>query len=65
VARLEREELDYAVTGAMALVAHGYRRLTEDVNILLTPEALGRFREKVEELAPNRSEAKILFALLS
>ena len=50
VARLEREGLDYAVIGAMALVAHGYRRFTEDVDILLTPEALRRFREKVEGL---------------
>ena len=48
VARLDREGLDYAVIGAMALVAHGYRRFTEDVDILLTPEALRRFREKVE-----------------
>jgi len=48
VARLDREGLDYAVIGAMALVAHGYRRFTEDVGILLTPEALQRFREKVE-----------------
>ena len=48
VARLDREGLDYAVIGAMALVAHGYRRFTEDVDILLTPETLQRFREKVE-----------------
>lgn len=50
VERLEREGLDYAVIGAMALVAHGYRRFTEDVDILLTPEALERFRECVEGL---------------
>ena len=50
VARLDREGLDYAVIGAMALVAHGYRRFTEGVDILLTPEALRRFREKVEGL---------------
>ena len=50
VARLEREGLDYAVIGAMALVAHGYRRFTEDVDILLTPEGLQLFREKVEGL---------------
>ena len=50
VARFEREVLDYAVIGPMALVAHGYRRFTEDVDILLTPEALRIFREKVEGL---------------
>jgi hypothetical protein len=46
VRRLDRERLDYAVTGAMALVVHGYRRFTEDVDILMTPETLGLFREK-------------------
>ena len=46
VARLEREGLDYAVIDAMALVAHGYRRFSEDVDILLTPEALQRFSRK-------------------
>ncbi len=48
VARLEGEKVDYAVVGAMALVAHGYRRFTEDVDILLSPEGARRFREKRE-----------------
>ncbi len=63
VARLDREGLDYAVIGAMALVAHGYRRFTEDVGILLTPEALQRFREKVEGLGylPAFEGAKKIF----
>ena len=47
VERLEREELDYAVIGAMALVAHGYRRFTEDVDILLSSEGLRHFQEKI------------------
>ena len=47
VARLESEGLDYAVIGAMALVAHGYRRFTEDVDILLSSEGLRHFQEKV------------------
>ena len=50
VAHLESEGLDYAVIGAMALVAHGYRRFTEDVDILLSPEALRHFRKSVEGL---------------
>jgi hypothetical protein len=50
VKRLDQEGLDYAVIGAMALVAHGYRRFTEDVDILLKPDALARFREKAVEL---------------
>ena len=51
VACLEREGLDYAVIGAMALVAHGYRRFTEDVDILLSSEGLRHFQEKVVGLA--------------
>jgi len=47
VKRLDQEGLEYAVIGAMALAAHGYRRFTEDVDILLRPETLARFREKL------------------
>jgi len=47
VKRLDQEGLEYAVIGAMALAAHGYRRFTEDVDILLRPETLERFREKL------------------
>lgn len=38
--RLTSLNLPYAVVGGMALVAHGYRRTTEDVDILVTPESL-------------------------
>ena len=44
---LDENGLDYALVGGLALVAHGYRRFTEDVNILLTPEALQIFRERL------------------
>lgn len=47
VKRLDQERLDYAVIGAMALAAHGYRRFTEDVDILLRPDTLVAFREKL------------------
>lgn len=45
--RLQEESLDYALIGGMALVAHGYRRFTEDVDILMTPETLKAFRERL------------------
>ncbi len=45
--RLRREGLDYALIGGMALVAHGYRRFTEDVDILMTKETLQAFRERL------------------
>ena len=47
VERMNQEGLDYALIGAMALVVHGYRRFTEDVDILLTPETLHVFRKKL------------------
>jgi hypothetical protein len=45
--RLDAEGIPYAVIGGMALAAHGYVRMTLDVDILLTPEGLARFREKL------------------
>lgn len=38
--RLAEENIDYALIGGMALFAHGYRRFTEDVDILTTREGL-------------------------
>jgi hypothetical protein len=63
IARLTQERLDYAVIGAMALVVHGYRRFTEDVDILMTPETLRLFREKLLGLGylPAFSEAAKTF----
>jgi hypothetical protein len=45
--RLESESIPYAVIGGMALAAHGYVRMTLDVDILLTPVGLALFREKL------------------
>ena len=45
--RLESEGIPYAVIGGMALAAHGYVRMTLDVDILLTPKGLLLFREKL------------------
>ncbi len=49
VDELDENGLDYALIGGLALVAHGYRRFTEDVDILMTPEALQVFRERLLE----------------
>ena len=45
--RLDAEGIPYAIIGGMALAAHGYVRMTLDVDILLTPEGLARFRDKL------------------
>jgi hypothetical protein len=43
--RLEKDSIPYAVLGAIALGRHGYRRMTVDIDLLLTPEGLAQFRE--------------------
>lgn len=44
VKRLEKAGIPYAVVGGMAVYAHRYRRTTDDVDVLLTPEGLAEFR---------------------
>ena len=46
-ADLDREKIDYAIIGGMALNAHGYRRETIDVDVLVRPEGLERFRDEL------------------
>ncbi len=46
-ADLDRNEIDYAVIGAVALNQHGSRRFTEDINLLLSKQGLLDFREKL------------------
>jgi len=41
---LEEQGIPYAVIGAMALNEYGYRRVTEDVDVLLTREGLEAFK---------------------
>lgn len=38
--RLNELEIPYAVAGGMALFKHGFRRFTEDVDVLVSPEGL-------------------------
>jgi hypothetical protein len=42
--RLDAEHIPYAIVGAMALGAHGYERVTSDVDLLLAREGLDRFK---------------------
>lgn len=41
---LERLQIDYSLIGAVALNNYGYRRFTEDIDLLLTREGLEKFR---------------------
>ncbi|HJS52706.1 MAG TPA: hypothetical protein VJ781_12460 [Pyrinomonadaceae bacterium] len=46
-ADLDRKNIEYAVIGAIALNQHGFRRLTIDIDILLSAEGLERFRNEL------------------
>ena len=40
--------IDYAVAGSMAMFLHGFRRFTEDVDVLVTREGLAKIHEALE-----------------
>jgi hypothetical protein len=44
---LEEHGIDYLVIGAIALNQHGYRRFTEDIDLLLTKEGLQKFHDEL------------------
>jgi hypothetical protein len=48
--RLEELGIPYAVAGGMALFSHGFRRFTEDVDILVTPDGLKATHEQLTGL---------------
>jgi hypothetical protein len=50
VRRLDELGIPYALAGGMALFFHGYRRFTEDVDILVTPEGLEEIHRHLEGL---------------
>jgi hypothetical protein len=45
-ARLNQERIPYALIGGMALAAHGFVRMRQDVDILMRAEGLKAFRER-------------------
>ena len=44
---LKRRGIDYMVIGAVALMAHGYPRFTEDIDLVLTKEGLEAFHREL------------------
>jgi hypothetical protein len=46
-AALDAGGVDYAICGGVALAIHGVPRATQDIDLLLRPEDLGRFRAVV------------------
>lgn len=51
LARLSRDLdehcIDYIVIGAVALLAHGYPRFTEDIDLVMTADGLQKFHEEL------------------
>ena len=47
VKRLEEEGLDYVVAGGLAVLENGYRRATEDIDVILRREDLEVFRQRL------------------
>ncbi len=48
--RLDDLGIPYAVVGGMAMFYHGFRRFTEDVDLLVTPEDLKTIHSRLEGL---------------
>ena len=47
-AQLDALQVDYAVAGGMALFSHGFRRFTEDIDILVTRDGLKTIHDSLE-----------------
>jgi hypothetical protein len=45
---LDELNIDYAIAGAMALFLHGFRRFTEDVDVIVTRDGLERIHEALD-----------------
>lgn len=54
IKHLEKAKIPYALLGGMAVNLHGYRRTTNDVDILLTAEGLAEFQRR---FVPKHYEA--------
>ena len=48
--RLDELGIPYAIAGGMALFFHGFRRFTEDVDVLVTPQGLADIHHRLEGL---------------
>lgn len=44
---LDQRGIDYIVIGAIALLAHGYPRFTEDIDLVMTSEGLQKFHDEL------------------
>lgn len=47
---LDKRGIDYIVIGAVALLAHGYPRFTEDIDLVMTADGFEKFHEELVDL---------------
>src|SRR5215831_2283878 len=47
VADLRGHGIDYLIIDALALMAYGYPRFTEDIDVVVTPDGLERFHDEL------------------
>ena len=52
---LKEHQIDYAVIGAVALLAYGYPRFTEDIDLIMTAEGLNKFHDELVGLGYSPS----------
>lgn len=60
--RLDDLGVPYAIIGGMALDAHGYRRMTVDVDLLVTPSGLRRLEDGLGGFEPDSDPRRVRFA---
>lgn len=64
--RLVDLDIPHAVAGAIAMFLHGYRRFTEDINLVVTPDGLRTIHERLVDhgyVRPDPSRNYILDAI--
>jgi hypothetical protein len=55
--RLDELGVAYSIAGGMALFRHGFRRFTEDIDLLVTPEGLATIHARLDGLGYARAFA--------
>lgn len=56
--RMDERGIPYAIAGGMALYVHGYRRYSDDVDVLVTPEGLARIHSELPALGYEFDQRK-------
>ncbi len=60
---LEKHQLEYALCGGLAVVIHGYPRLTTDIDLLIRGEDLSRANDAIKECGFTVHSGRIPFHL--